>query len=135
MPRLPAVRSRSPYRWPALDRLHVLDAQHVEIAECKRTVTESGEECRERRRLGSAGILHGLVVRGELHGEQVTVLGVAVFAEHDVMRYPLALGLRHPLVEVGVELVDPTGLEFDDLQERHCVLHDSSAARPVGRMT
>src|SRR5204863_1998699 len=64
-------------------------------------------------------VLHSLLVGGELHHEQVGVLGVSIASENRAMRDAMTLGLVLPVVETGVELVDATRAEFDDLRELH----------------
>ena len=71
------------------------------------------------------------VVGGELHHEQVSIVGVSVPAQDCVMRDAIAFGPGDPGIEVGVEVVDPTGSELDDLRELHDALASSTMLNGV----
>src|SRR6476646_10119316 len=112
----------TPSRIEPAETLQFLVAEDVQVAERRWFVADAGQECRELRRCRTVGILQALVVGGELHHQQVEVVGGTVPPEHRTMRDATACGSADPCVEVVVEVVDPTGFELNDLREPHHIL-------------
>jgi hypothetical protein len=69
--------------------LEIFFAEHVQVAECQSAVADPGQERGELPGLGPAGVVHALLVGGELHREQVPVPGVPVFSQHRPVWYPV----------------------------------------------
>jgi hypothetical protein len=58
-----------------------------------------------------------LPVGGELDHEQILVVAVPVFFDHRPMRDTPAFHPGYHRIETGIEIVDPSCLEFDNLRE------------------
>src|SRR6476620_6682258 len=81
--------------------LEVLFAQYIEVSERWWGVADPRQERREFRRRGAFGVLHALVVGGELHREQVMVAAVPVPSQDRAMRDANSSGAGNPCVEAG----------------------------------
>lgn len=99
----------------------IVDATHVEVTERWRSVAGLAQLLGELRRLGQVGVVHCLLVAGELDDLDVGVRPVAVGGENSAMCLAPAFGLSHPLVYDALDLCRMSRSDLDDLDEgRRC---------------
>src|SRR6185312_14519629 len=101
------------------EALHLLPAPDVEVPERRLALAHGSKAFGELSCLRPLRVLHGRLVRREFHDLQIGPGAVLVLRQRRPRGGPPARRRLQPLVDEGIELVDPVGLELDQLHERH----------------